>query len=73
MGENSKIEWCDHTFNPWIGCQEMSPACDCCYARVMNDHGEIQLRNLPTTQRIGGCRSTVAIVGAIRESKGHGR
>lgn len=18
MGENSKIEWCDHTFNPWI-------------------------------------------------------
>jgi protein gp37 len=21
MGENSKIEWTDHTFNPWIGCQ----------------------------------------------------
>jgi hypothetical protein len=19
MAENSKIEWCDHTFNPWIG------------------------------------------------------
>ncbi len=35
MGENSKIEWCDHTFNPWIGCTEVSPACDHCYARTM--------------------------------------
>ncbi|WP_414645904.1 MULTISPECIES: DUF5131 family protein [unclassified Bradyrhizobium] len=32
MGENSKIEWCDHTFNPWIGCQKVSPGCDNCYA-----------------------------------------
>lgn len=37
MGENSKIEWTDHTFNPWIGCQEVSAACDFCYARVMNE------------------------------------
>lgn len=35
MGADSKIEWCDHTFNPWIGCTEVSPACDNCYARVM--------------------------------------
>jgi hypothetical protein len=20
MVENSAIEWCDHTFNPWMGC-----------------------------------------------------
>ncbi|MBL3608667.1 phage Gp37/Gp68 family protein [Rhodovulum sulfidophilum] len=32
MGENSKIEWCAHTFNPWIGCTKISPACDNCYA-----------------------------------------
>ncbi len=32
MGENSKIEWCDATFNPWIGCTKVSPACDNCYA-----------------------------------------
>jgi protein gp37 len=32
MGENSKIEWCDHTFNPWVGCTKISPACDHCYA-----------------------------------------
>ena len=35
MVENSNIEWTDHTFNPWIGCTEVSPACDHCYARVM--------------------------------------
>lgn len=34
MGENSGIEWCDHTFNPWIGCTKVSPACDHCYAEA---------------------------------------
>lgn len=32
MGENSKISWTDHTFNPWWGCVKVSPACDHCYA-----------------------------------------
>lgn len=32
MGENSKIEWCEHTFNPWIGCTKVSPGCAHCYA-----------------------------------------
>lgn len=35
MAENSKIEWTDHTFNPWIGCQKVSPGCDHCYAEAM--------------------------------------
>jgi len=38
VGENSKIEWTDHTFNPWIGCQKVSPGCDHCYAEAMMDH-----------------------------------
>jgi protein gp37 len=38
MAENSKIEWTDHTLNFWIGCQEVSPACDNCYARTQNNH-----------------------------------
>ncbi len=25
MSENSKIEWTDHTFNPWEGCQKVGP------------------------------------------------
>jgi protein gp37 len=35
MAENSKIEWTDHTFNPWIGCTKVSPGCDHCYAESM--------------------------------------
>lgn len=34
MGEASKIEWCHHTFNPWIGCAKVSPGCTNCYASV---------------------------------------
>jgi protein gp37 len=32
MGDTTKIEWCDKTFNPWVGCTKISPACDHCYA-----------------------------------------
>ena len=32
MTENTKIEWADHTFNPWVGCQKVGPGCDNCYA-----------------------------------------
>jgi protein gp37 len=34
MGENSSIAWTHHTFNPWIGCHKISPACKHCYAAV---------------------------------------
>lgn len=34
MGELSKIEWTDHTLNPWIGCTKVSEACRSCYAEV---------------------------------------
>lgn len=37
MAENTKIEWCDHTWNPWLGCTKVSPACDHCYAETMMD------------------------------------
>ncbi|KWN75824.1 phage Gp37/Gp68 family protein [Burkholderia ubonensis] len=36
MSENTNIEWCDHTFNPWEGCQKVSPGCDHCYAETRN-------------------------------------
>ena len=38
MGDNTKIEWADKTFNPWIGCTKVSPACDNCYAEAMMGH-----------------------------------
>lgn len=34
MGEATKIEWADHTFNPVIGCAKVSPGCDNCYAEA---------------------------------------
>ena len=36
MSENTKIEWADHTFNPWEGCQKVGPGCDHCYAETRN-------------------------------------
>lgn len=32
MAENSGISWTHHTFNPWMGCTKVSPACKNCYA-----------------------------------------
>lgn len=37
MGENSKISWCDHTFNPWIGCSKVDQLCKNCYAEKFSD------------------------------------
>lgn len=42
MAETTRIEWCDATFNPWTGCQHVSPACDHCYA-------EAQAKRAPRT------------------------
>lgn len=38
MGETTKIEWADHTWNPWIGCQKVGAPCDFCYAEELMDH-----------------------------------
>jgi protein gp37 len=37
MGETTEIAWTDATFNPWIGCTNVSPGCDNCYAEAQ-DH-----------------------------------
>jgi len=37
MAKDSKIEWTEHTFNPWWGCVKISPACTNCYAATF-DH-----------------------------------
>lgn len=39
MADNTGIEWCDSTFNPWIGCTKVSPACDHCYAERLDGRG----------------------------------
>ena len=37
MAEVTNIAWCDSTWNPWIGCQKVSPGCDNCYAETLMD------------------------------------
>lgn len=34
MGQESSIEWTDHTFNPWWGCTKVSIGCQNCYAET---------------------------------------
>lgn len=34
--ENTHISWATDTFNPWIGCAQVSPACRFCYAKALD-------------------------------------
>lgn len=36
MAAETKIEWCDSTFNPWWGCSRIGPGCDNCYAAALD-------------------------------------
>lgn len=36
MADFTRIEWADHTFKPWEGCQKVGPGCDGCYAEARN-------------------------------------
>lgn len=48
MTEVTAIEWCDSTFNPWVGCTKISPACDHCYAEGWAKRsGQVQWGNQP--------------------------
>lgn len=35
MSTQTSIEWTEQTWNPAVGCNKVSPACDHCYAEVM--------------------------------------
>lgn len=35
MGENTNIQWCDHSFNLVWGCTKISPGCKNCYADTL--------------------------------------
>ena len=49
MAENSAISWTRHTWNPWMGCTKVSPACDGCYAEALMEkrYGKVQWGNHP--------------------------
>lgn len=51
MGQNSKIEWTHHTFNPWWGCLKVSPACKHCYANAWAQRLGLELWGGKRTER----------------------
>ena len=63
MAENSNIQWTQHTFNPWRGCQKRpdNRACDNCYAEALSK------RN-PATLGIWGSEERGAIRVVAAES-----
>lgn len=50
--ENTKIQWATHSFSPWLGCTEVSPGCDHCYARVLMDERYGKVRWGPGRERL---------------------
>jgi protein gp37 len=36
VSENTKIEWCDHSWSPWRGCTKVSAGCANCYAETLS-------------------------------------
>lgn len=38
MAEATGISWCDATFNPWMGCTNLSPGCGHCYAKTLTEN-----------------------------------
>ena len=71
MGENSQIEWTDHTFNPWMGCTKISPGCDHCYAEAMaRRFGHAKWGNHPRNRTSwANWRKPIAWVGKAKEFK----
>ena len=70
MAEQTKIEWVDHTFNPWIGCTRVSPACDNCYAAAMS-HRRKWARFEPRAPRRRTSAAQLAAAAAL-EPQGRG-
>ncbi|MEQ8822619.1 MAG: phage Gp37/Gp68 family protein [Sumerlaeia bacterium] len=50
--ENTGIEWTDHTFNPWMGCEKVSAGCANCYAERDMDHRYGRVKWGPSGERV---------------------
>lgn len=54
MGERSKIEWCDATFNPWHGCTRVSTGCENCYAEAFSKRIGLKIWGVDVDRRFFG-------------------
>jgi len=51
MGETTGIAWCDHTFNPFIGCTKVAPECEHCYAQTYGNRFGVEWGPLEERRR----------------------
>jgi protein gp37 len=51
MAETTAIAWTDSSFNPWLGCQKISPGCDHCYAETSTPARTLGIVWGPNTRR----------------------
>ncbi len=49
MGETSKIQWTDSTWNPWVGCHKISAGCKFCYAERWMKRGGDDFHSIQRT------------------------
>ena len=68
MGDSSKIEWTDCSWNPIVGCSLVSPACTNCYA--MAQAARIQ-RMTPATHYFGTTKVVKKRAGRLLDGVTH--
>lgn len=62
MSETTKIEWADMTWNPWRGCEKVSPGCKFCYAEKQAKRNPAVLGEWgPGAPRVRGVESYLAL------------
>ena len=54
MGETTEIAWCNSTFNPWHGCQRVSPGCQNCYAEAFSKRIGLKIWGAEAPRRFFG-------------------
>lgn len=63
MGERSKIEWTDSTWNPVTGCTRVSSGCDNCYAHALANGrlAEVYGKRLPVVENAANVADPFAV------------
>lgn len=56
MGETTEIAWTDATFNPWWGCQRVSPGCEHCYAETFSKRVGLKVWGPQAERRFFGAK-----------------
>lgn len=73
MGKNSRIEWTDHTFNPWWGCTKVSEACKNCYAEAWSKRVGQQVWGPQAERRFFGERHWLEPLKWNADAAAHGK